>query len=141
LYRSEEQAQTAQAEIVSLLGFGTSAGARLLARVTADRVLLIEAVPASANATLRWTANGLRDRYGLMLSEGALPVGEWVLFDIAGATGQFAPAFLEGAEFDCATHRVRPSWRSERAVSALARVARDGGMAPDLAMKLAPFLR
>lgn len=138
-YRSEEQAQTALSEIQELLAFGTSGGSRLLARVTADRVLQIDAAPSSADPGYTWTADGLRDRYGVRLPEGWLPVGEWVRFDVAGASGLFAPAFLEAAEYNVATGAVRPSFRSEQPVQALARLAQETAL-PQLAARLRPLL-
>lgn len=138
-YRSEEQAQTALSEVQELLAFGTSGGSRLLARVTVDRVLQIDAAPDAADPGYTWTADGLRDRYGVRLPAGWLPVGEWVRFDVAGASGLFAPAFLEAAEFDVATGAVRPSFRSEQPVQALARLAQETAL-PQLAARLRPLL-
>ena len=138
-YRGEEQAQTALSEIEALLEFGTSGGARLLARVSADRVLLIDTAPASTTPGYIWTADGLRDRWGVPLAPGLLPVGEWVAFDVAGASGVFAPAFVEAAEFDVASGSVRPSFRSEQPVQALARLASPASV-PDLAVRLRPLL-
>ena len=138
-YRSEEQAQTALSEIQELLAFGTSGGSRLLARVTADRVLQIDAAPSSADPGYTWTAEGLRDRYGVKLPTGWLPVGEWVRFDVAGASGLFAPAFLEAAEYNVASGAVRPSFRAEQPVQALARLAQETGL-PQLAARLRPLL-
>ena len=80
-----------------------------------------------------------RDRYGVALPEGVLPVGEWVAFDVAGASGLFAPAFLEAAEFDVQSGRVRPAFRSEQPIQAMARLARESAL-PDLASKLRPLL-
>ena len=69
-YRSEEQAATAQSEIKALLDFGTSGNARLLARVTVDRVLQVDAAPSAAEPGYTWSAaGGLRDRYGVALPE------------------------------------------------------------------------
>jgi len=138
-YRGEEQAQTALSEIEALLEFGTSGGARLLARVSADRVLLIDTAPASTTPGYIWTADGLRDRWGVPLPDGVLPVGEWVAFDVAGASGLFAPAFVEAVEFDVASGSVRPSFRSEQPVQALARLASPASV-PDLAVRLQPYL-
>ena len=130
-YRSEEQAATAQSEIKALLDFGTSGNARLLARVTVDRVLQVDAAPSAAEPGYTWSAaGGLRDRYGVALPEGVLPVGEWVAFDVAGASGLFAPAFLEAAEFDVQSGRVRPAFRSEQPIQAMARLARECAARP-----------
>lgn len=138
-YRSEEQAQTALSEVQELLAFGTSGGARLLARVTVDRVLQIDAAPSSADPGYTWTADGLRDRYGVRLPEGWLPVGEWVRFDVAGASGLFAPAFLEAAEYNVASGEVRPSFRAEQPIQTLARLAQESAL-PQLAARLRPLL-
>jgi len=136
LYRSAEQAQTALSDIIALLDYGTSGGARLLARVTVDRVLLIEAQPADTDVRLLWT-DALRDTFGLPLPQGALPVGEWVRFD--GRVAGFPPAFLESAEYDAASGAVRPSFRAEQPVQTLARLASPAN-APDLAARLRPLL-
>jgi hypothetical protein len=140
LYRSEEEAQTALSEIKALLEFGTSSGARLLARVTVDRVLLVDAQPASDTPRYIWTQQGLRDRWGLPLPEGELPVGEWVAFEIVGVLSAFGPAFLEAAEYDVATGSVRPSFRAEQPVQTLARLTKAAAV-PDLAIALKPYLR
>lgn len=138
-YRGVEQAQTALSEIKDLLEFGTAGGSRLLARVSADRVVMIDAAPASDQPGYIWTADGLRDRWGVQLAPGLLPVGEWVAFDVAGASGVFAPAFLEAAEFDVAAGTVRPSFRSGQAVQTLARLAQDAAL-PALAVRMRPYL-
>ncbi len=141
LYRSEEEAQTALSEIKALLGFGTSGGARLLATVTVAGALLVEAAPlVTAGVDYRWTQAGLSDRWGLPLAQGELPVGEWIAFDMAGATDAFAPAFLEAAEYDVAAGAVRPSFRAEQPVQTLARLA-SAASVPDLAVRLRPYLR
>ena len=140
MYRSEEEAQTALSEIKALLDFGTSGGARLLARVNVDGVLLVEAAPSNAAPRYLWTTDGLRDRWGLPVTPGELPVGEWVAFDVVGATDAFAPAFLEAAEYDVAAGAVRPSFRAEQPVQTLARLARAASV-PDLAVRLRPYLR
>lgn len=139
MYRSEEDAQTALSEVKALLEFGTSSGARLLARVNADGMLIVDAAPASTTPRYLWTADGLRDRTGLPLGQGELPVGEWVGFDVVGAADAFAPAFLEAAEFDVASGAVRPSFRAEQPIQALARLGRPANV-PDLAVRLAPYL-
>jgi hypothetical protein len=141
LYRSEEEAQTALSEIKALLEFGTAAGARLLARVSVEGALIVDAAPlATAGVKYRWTRDGLRDQWGLALTQGDLPVGQWVMFDMVGMTSTFAPAFLEAAEFDVAAGAVRPSFRAEQAVQSLARLASPASV-PDLAVRLKPYLR
>lgn len=140
LYRSQEEAQTGLSEIKALLEYGTSGGARLLARVTVDRVLLVDAQPASDTPRYIWTQHGLRDRWGLPLAEGELPVGEWVAFEIVGVVSAFGPAFLEAAEYDVATGSVRPSFRAEQPVQTLARLTKAAAV-PDLAVALKPYLR
>lgn len=139
MYRSDEEAQTALSEIKSLLEFGTSGGERLLATVTADGVLLVDAAPAASTPRYIWTADGLRDRWGLPLAQGALPVGEWVAFEMASLAESFGVAFLEAAEFDVASGAVRPSFRAEQPIQALAKAARMAAM-PNLVVQLAPYL-
>ncbi len=139
LYRSEEEAQTALSEIKALLEFGTSGGDRLLARVTMDRALLVDAQPSRFTPRYLWTRDGLRDRWGLALPEGELPVGEWVAFELAGVVDAFGPAFLEAAEYDAATGGIRASFRTEQPLQTLARLSR-GVVAPDLAARLSPYL-
>lgn len=141
MYRSEQEAQTALSEIKALLEFGTSGGARLLARVSVEGALLVEAAPlATGDVRYRWTRDGLRDQWGLELPQGELPVGQWVRFDLVGMTATFAPAFLEAAEFDVASGAVRPSFRAEQPVQTLARLA-SAASVPDLAVRLRPYLR
>ena len=137
-YRSEEQAQTALSEIKALLDFGTSGGARLLATVTLDGALLVDAAPSATTPRYIWTANGLRDRWGLPLAQGALPVGEWVALEMASLAETFGAAFLEAAEFDAASGAVRPSFRAEQPIQVLARLASTSAL-PNLAARLRPF--
>ncbi len=140
MYRGEEQAQTALSEIKALLEFGTSGGGRLLATVTVDGALLVDAAPSATSPRYIWTAQGLRDRWGLPLAQGWLPVGEWVAFEMASLAETFGAAFLEAAEYDVASGAVRPSFRAEQAVQALARMGRAASV-PDLAVRIKPYLR
>jgi hypothetical protein len=135
-YRAETDAQTALSEIKGLLEFGTAGGARLLAHVTVDRVLFVEQQKSSAQPGCKWAAGELRDRFGLRLPAGWLPVGEWVAFDASDA---FPPAFLEAAEFDVASGAVRPSFRAEQPVQSLARLANSANV-QELAARLRPLL-
>lgn len=140
MYRSAEAAQTAQSEIKALLEFGTSGGDRLMATVSVDGALLVDAAPSASAPRYIWTGDGLRDRWGLPLAQGALPVGEWVGFEMASLAETFGASFLEAAEFDVASGTVRPSFRAEQAVSTLARLAQPAAL-PDLAVRLRPYLR
>ena len=137
-YRDPNQAQTALNEIKALLEYGTADGRRLTARVAAGRVLLVDAQPEPDEPPLLWVGGELRDRWGLPLAQGALPVGEWVAFgDLAG--GEFAPAFLESAEYDVASGKLRPTFRREPPVRRLARILNEGVMTT--AARLRPLLR
>ena len=137
-YRAATQAATALSEIKALLEFGTADGRRLTATVTADRVLLIDAQPDATDPPYQWTGGKLLDRWGLPLAQGVLPVGAWVAFgDIAD--GEFAPAFLESAEYDVAAGAVRPSFRKEQPVQTLGRLLRKG--VQRWASELRPLLR
>jgi len=71
---------TAWEEIIQLLNTGNSAGARLLASVTPQGTLVIDAESAyDARETLTWTRDGrLRYANGRYLLPGQLPVGKWV---------------------------------------------------------------
>lgn len=138
-FRSAEQAQTALSEVKALLEFGTSTGGRLLATVTVDGALVVDAAPSATTPRYIWTADGLRDRWGLPLAQGALPVGEWVAFEMAGLAETFGAAFLEGAEYDVASGAVRPSFRAEQPIQTLARLAQESAL-PQLAARLRPLL-
>ena len=138
-YRGENEAQTALADIRALLEFGAADGRRLTATVTAGRVLQIDAQRDATDPAYQWVGGELRDRWGLALPQGFLPVGEWVSFgDLVG--GEFAPAFLESAEYDAATGAVRPSFRKEQPIRRLARLASRSGLA-SLARELRPLLK
>ena len=71
---------TAWEEIKQLLDTGNSAGARLLASVTPQGTLVIDAEPTfDAQTALTWTVDGrLRYANGRYLLPGVLPVGKWV---------------------------------------------------------------
>jgi hypothetical protein len=71
---------TAWEEIIQLLNTGNSAGARLLASVTPQGTLVIDAEAAyDAQTALTWTRDGrLRYANGRYLLPGQLPVGKWV---------------------------------------------------------------
>jgi hypothetical protein len=139
LFRAAEDAQTALSEVKALLEFGTVGGERLLAQVSAERILVVDVQPPTSKTRYRWTAEGLRDRLGLPLTPGFLPVGEWVAFDALGAVDAFGPALLEAAEFDVGRGTVRPSFRGEQPVQTLARLTQPAAL-PDLAARLRPLL-
>ena len=67
-------------EIIQLLNTGNSAGARLLASVTPQGTLIIDAEPTyDVQTALIWTRDGrLRYSNGRYLLPGVLPVGKWV---------------------------------------------------------------
>ena len=71
---------TAWEEIIQLLNTGNSAGARLLASVTPQGTLVVDAEPGyDAQTALTWTRDGrLRYANGRYLLPGVLPVGKWV---------------------------------------------------------------
>jgi len=139
LFRAAEDAQTALSEVKALLEFGTVGGERLLAQVSAERILVVDVQPPTSKTRYRWTAEGLRDRLGLPLTPGVLPVGEWVAFDALSAVDAFGPALLEAAEFDVGRGTVRPSFRGEQPVQTLARLTQPAAL-PDLAARLRPLL-
>lgn len=139
LYRSAEDAQTALSEIKALLEIGTATNARLLARVSVDGMLFVDAAPSAAQPRYLWGAAGLQDRWGRPLPTGELPVGEWVAFELAGVVDTFGPAFLEAAEYDVASGAIRPSFRAERLLQSLARATKPA-VIPDLAASLVPYL-
>lgn len=71
---------TAWEEIKQLLDTGNSSGARLLASVTPQGTLVVDAEPTyDAQTALVWTRDGrLRYSNGRYLLPGVLPVGKWV---------------------------------------------------------------
>ena len=99
---------TALQTIEALLADGTSAGKRLLATVTRDRVVKVYAEPASDPPTLFLPADGRpEDRWGSRLLAHTCPVAQWCeLKDVVpatvdtGALARPSPFFVERAEFD-----------------------------------------
>jgi hypothetical protein len=88
---------TVRAEVEELLATGTSAGRRLLAQVSPERVARVFAEPDPEQLDTMLTMEGrLRLPLGA-LDEGQLPAGQWVqLEDNAQALG---PLFIERAEY------------------------------------------
>lgn len=100
---------TALFEIEQLIESGTSAGARLLARVMPEKILTIYTQPTSSRLTdLRLLSDGtIAQPTGRPLESGVLPAGQWVrLQGINPNTDHLATLskfFIERAEFNTAT--------------------------------------
>lgn len=90
-------------ELQVLLRAGTSTGARLIARVTNNKSVLVEAKPLKTAARWSWQGqNVLTDMFGQPAEPGLLPAGEWVrLGDDSdlGAWSSLSPVFIERAEY------------------------------------------
>ena len=102
-YRDEDE--TAMDALGKLLDSGTSAGARLLAQVTAERVLRVAAETGPGDNLPVWGIDGvLRQAGGGPLPQGWLPAGEWVsvegLTPAARAALRVSPVLVEEAEYD-----------------------------------------
>ncbi len=100
--------ETALQVIQKLLADGTSGGRRLLAEVTASRVLRVYQEPASSDVTLYLPADGHpQDRWGNQVLTHTCPVAQWcALKDVLPATVNTSllasptPFFVERAEYD-----------------------------------------
>ena len=83
--------RTSQAEIVSLLGVGDSAGNRLLCEVTADRYLRVYAQPADSSAVLVVNEAGiLCNPWGQPIGLAERAAGEWAKV-VGGWSGLGSP--------------------------------------------------
>lgn len=103
-YRDADQ--TAQVEVENLLRAGVSGGSRLLANVSADRVVHVYAEPSNTADTkpLLHNDGALLDYTSQPWELGRLPVGKWIELagipaNVDGLTG-VSPFFCERAEFD-----------------------------------------
>ena len=102
-------------EIKQLLDTGNSAGARLLASVTPQGTLVIDAEPTfDAQTALTWTTDGrLRYANGRYLLPGVLPVGKWVQVEAlltADWQADTTRFIVDSAEYDAENGRwsLRP---------------------------------
>lgn len=90
-------AQTVRAETEELLAAGTSAGRRLLAQVTPERVVRIYAEPDAGDLDWQLGIDGkLRLPLGA-LDEGQLPAGQWV--QLASEAKGLGPLFIERVQY------------------------------------------
>ncbi len=106
---------TAWEEIIQLLNTGNSAGARLLASVTPQGTLIVDAEPTyDAQTVLTWTRDGrLRYANGRYLLPGVLPVGKWVQVEALLSADWQADTtrfIVDSAEYDVESGRwtLRP---------------------------------
>lgn len=102
--------KTALDEVERLLAAGTSSGARLLAMVSADDILIVEQAPATAAA--RWRNGRFTNVQGQPLARGLLPVGQWVALDtpIDDDRAPFSPLWLARCEYDVAGDTITPGF-------------------------------
>jgi hypothetical protein len=96
---------TALDEALRLMAAGNSAGKRLIATVTPERMATVQAEPASDEWNPLLQADGsLRDPTRPRWEDGKLPVGRWVtLADVPTHIAQLAqvtPFFVEEAEYN-----------------------------------------
>lgn len=103
----------AQDELLDLLNAGTTAGRRLLAKVTKERILRIYEQPAStAEPQIMQADDGtLQHISGQPLEHGRLCAGQWVeRTDVSLHSGSLlrqSPFFVTRAEYDCERNTVR----------------------------------
>lgn len=105
--------------IQTLLRAGVAGGQRLLATVTRERLLRVDAEPASTSVRHSLTTDGvITDRLGQPLDAGVIPVGRWIdLGDVIPPTAPTAylakpsPFFLEAGEYDVERGRLTPEPR------------------------------
>ena len=101
-YRSGNQ--TALTELETLLDSGTNTGATLLATVTPDWRVIVDAAPDSTLPPFLLRSDGrVATAQGGIVEEGLLPVGQWCAVDVQSAAGALAPLspFLVGyAEYN-----------------------------------------
>lgn len=100
-------------EAADLLATGTSAGERLLADVTVERVARIYAQASADDATnyVLGSDGQLKDPFGHVLEHGKLPTGNWIdIEDVPPAVGELtkiSPFFCEYASIDCNSGKIR----------------------------------
>jgi hypothetical protein len=105
--------RTAKDEVLELLNSGTTNGRRLLAKVTAERILQVYEQPAqTAEAQIMQAGDGnLRNMTGQPLEHGRLCAGQWVeRTDVPPTVAdllKLSPFFVERAEYDCERNQVR----------------------------------
>lgn len=102
-YRDEDE--TALDAFFKLMDSGTAGGRRLLARVTAERVLQVFPETGPGDNLPVWGKDGvLRQAGGGLLPQGYLPVGEWAndegLSPAARAALRASPVLIEEVEYD-----------------------------------------
>jgi hypothetical protein len=86
-----------RSEVEELLAAGTSAGRRLLASVTPERVVRIHAEPEPRSLDAMLGMDGrLRLPLGA-LDEGQLPAGQWL--QLAAEAKGLGPLFIERAQY------------------------------------------
>lgn len=102
--------KTALDELERLLAAGTSAGARLLATVNLDNVLVVEAAPTTA--AVRWRGGRFTSMAGQPLGRGLLPVGQWVALDVPidDDRAPFSPVWLSRCEYDVESDAITPEF-------------------------------
>lgn len=102
--------KTALDEVERLLAAGTSAGARLLAMVSVDNILIVEQAPATA--AVRWRNGRFTNLQGQPLARGMLPVGQWVALDVPidDDRAPFSPLWLARCEYDVAGDTITPGF-------------------------------
>ena len=102
--------KTALDEVERLLAAGTSAGARLLAMVSVDDILIVEEAPTTAAA--RWRNGRFTNIQGQPLGRGLLPVGQWVALDVPvdDDRAPFSPLWLSRCEYDVAGDTITPGF-------------------------------
>ncbi len=118
MYR--DGSRTALQEIEDLLAAGTSSGQRLLASVTPERVLRIEAEAQTTDDHYRLGRDGvLRGYLDQSIPNGVPTVGVWADVDVIPATvrqGMIASAgvqYIERCTIDAATGRVQYGFRNQ----------------------------
>ncbi len=102
--------KTALDELERLLAAGTSTGARLLATVNLDNVLVVEVAPTTA--AVRWRGGRFTSMAGQPLGRGLLPVGQWVALDVPidDDRAPFSPVWLSRCEYDAEGDAITPEF-------------------------------
>ena len=100
-------------EAADLIATGTSAGERLLADVTVERVARIYKQASADDETnyILGSDGQLNDAFGHAIEHGKLPVGNWIAIEdippAVGALTKLSPFFCEYASMDCNSGRLR----------------------------------
>lgn len=124
-YRAGER--TGLQELTDLLNLGTADGRRLLARVDLQRRLIIEPEPAApgvfGKTSYLTRRNDIIDANGVRVTSASCPYGLWVRPQaLMDQLAQVEPVFIDEAEYDVATDRLRFIARDQRDPRQLARV-------------------